>query len=52
MAQSDPTAGTGSQETGILSFAAAARPNSRLWYQLIMSDALDGLLVSMPEGQH
>ena len=42
----------GSQETSILSFAAAARPNSRLWYQLIMSDALDGLVVSMPEGQH
>jgi 2Fe-2S ferredoxin len=37
------------QEASILSFAAATQPNSRLSCQIIMSDALDGLVVSMPE---
>ena len=36
----------------MLSFAAVAQPNSRLACQTKMTQALDGLLVRMPEGQH
>jgi ferredoxin, 2Fe-2S len=42
----------GSQEASMLSFAAAAEPNSRLSCQITMSGELDGLVVRMPEGQH
>ena len=42
----------GSQEASMLSFAALARPNSRLSCQIPVSEALDGLVVRMPEGQH
>jgi len=42
----------GSQEAVMLSFAAVAQPNSRLACQTKMTQALDGLLVRMPEGQH
>ena len=42
----------GSQEASMLSFAAVAQPNSRLSCQISMTDALDGLVVRMPEGQH
>jgi len=42
----------GSQEASMLSFAALAQPNSRLSCQIAVSDALDGLVVRMPEGQH
>jgi 2Fe-2S ferredoxin len=42
----------GSQEASMLSFAALAQPNSRLSCQLTVTDALDGLVVRMPEGQH
>ena len=42
----------GSQEASMLSFAAVAQPNSRLSCQITMTDDLDGLVVSMPEGQH
>ena len=42
----------GSQEASMLSFAAAAEPNSRLSCQIKMSESLDGLVVRMPEGQH
>lgn len=45
-----PTAG--SMEESMLSFAAAAEPNSRLSCQIAMRDELDGLVVRMPEGQH
>ena len=41
-----------SLEASMLSFAAAAEPNSRLACQIKMRDALDGLIVRMPEGQH
>ncbi len=34
------------------SFAATAEPNSRLSCQIKISEALDGLIVRMPEGQH
>ena len=36
----------------MLSFAALARPNSRLSCQIVVTEALDGLVVRMPEGQH
>jgi 2Fe-2S ferredoxin len=42
----------GSQECSMLSFAAVAQPDSRLSCQIRMTDALHGLLVRMPEGQH
>ena len=42
----------GSQEASMLSFAAVAQPNSRLSCQLKMTEALDGLVVRLPEGQH
>src|SRR5271169_6701210 len=42
----------GTQEASMLSFAALAQPNSRLSCQITVSEALDGLVVRMPEGQH
>jgi len=42
----------GAMEASMLSFAAAAEPNSRLSCQITMSEALAGLVVRMPEGQH
>jgi 2Fe-2S ferredoxin len=42
----------GAREEEMLSFAAAAQPNSRLACQISMSETLDGLTVRMPEGQH
>ena len=41
-----------SMEASMLSFAAVTEPNSRLSCQITMTDALDGLVVRMPEGQH
>jgi len=43
---------TGSQEDSMLSFAALAQPNSRLSCQITVTEALDGLVVRLPEGQH
>jgi 2Fe-2S ferredoxin len=46
---------TGSRTTSedeLLNFAAATQENSRLACQIRMVDALDGLQVRMPEGQH
>lgn len=42
----------GSQEASMLSFAAVTQPDSRLSCQVMVSEALDGLIVRMPEGQH
>jgi ferredoxin, 2Fe-2S len=42
----------GSQEASMLSFAAVTQPNSRLSCQITMSEAIAGLIVRMPEGQH
>ena len=42
----------GSQEETMLSFAAAAQPNSRLSCQINMRPDLAGIVVRMPEGQH
>jgi len=43
---------TGSQEASMLSFAALAQADSRLSCQIKVSEALDGLVVRLPEGQH
>ena len=42
----------GSQEASMLSFAALAEANSRLSCQIKVTQALDGLVVRLPEGQH
>jgi ferredoxin, 2Fe-2S len=42
----------GSQEASMLSFAALAEPNSRLSCQIEVTEALEGLVVRLPEGQH
>ena len=42
----------GSQEASMLSFAALAEANSRLSCQIEVTEALDGLIVRLPEGQH
>ena len=39
-------------EVEMLDFAAATKPNSRLSCQIAVTDALDGLVLTMPEGQH
>ncbi len=46
---------TGSRTTmeeDMLNFAAATLPNSRLACQIPITPALDGLVVTMPDGQH
>lgn len=40
------------QEDEMLNFAAELRDSSRLACQIEVTDALDGLEVQMPEGQH
>lgn len=44
--------GRESREEEMLSFAAVTQANSRLACQIKMTEALDGLVVRMPEGQH
>ena len=39
-------------EQSMLSFAAVTQDNSRLSCQIQITEALDGLVVSLPEGQH
>jgi 2Fe-2S ferredoxin len=39
-------------ENSMLGFAAVTQDNSRLSCQITVSEALDGLVVSLPEGQH
>ncbi len=39
-------------EADMLNFADACRDNSRLACQIVITDALDGLVVAMPDGQH
>ena len=45
----DPPSG---QEEEMLNFTAERRETSRLACQVTVTDALDGLTVTMPEGQH
>ena len=40
------------QEDDMLNFAAELRDSSRLACQIMVTDALDGMEVTMPEGQH
>jgi len=40
------------REESMLSFAAVTQDNSRLSCQIAMTSELDGLVVSLPEGQH
>ena len=42
----------GEMEEDMLSFAATTQENSRLACQITVSDELDGIVVTMPEGQH
>ena len=39
-------------EDAMLNFAAELRDSSRLACQITLTEALDGLVVAMPEGQH
>ena len=39
-------------EESMLDFAEGVEPNSRLACQIKVSDALDGLVVTLPESQH
>ncbi|MBK7063346.1 MAG: 2Fe-2S iron-sulfur cluster binding domain-containing protein [Rubrivivax sp.] len=41
-----------SQENEMLNFSAGLQDSSRLACQITMSDALDGIVVTLPEGQH
>jgi 2Fe-2S ferredoxin len=41
-----------SMEEDMLNFAAVTQANSRLACQIPITEALDGLVVHMPEGQH
>lgn len=48
-------AGTGSMtpmERDMLGFAAGTQDNSRLACQIVLTDAHDGLVVGLPQGQH
>ncbi|MFN0164482.1 MAG: 2Fe-2S iron-sulfur cluster-binding protein [Burkholderiales bacterium] len=49
LAQMPPIA---ANEEEMLNFTAERRDNSRLACQIPITDALDGLTVSMPDGQH
>ncbi len=40
------------KEDDMLNFAPELRSNSRLACQIIVTEALDGLVVTMPEAQH
>lgn len=42
----------GEMEEDMLNFAATTKANSRLSCQITITEALEGLVVSMPEGQH
>jgi 2Fe-2S ferredoxin len=42
----------GEMEKSMLSFGASTRANSRLACQIRVTEALDGLVVNLPDGQH
>jgi 2Fe-2S ferredoxin len=48
----DKTGTPTAMEESMLDFAEAVEPNSRLSCQIKVTDALDGLIVRMPESQH
>lgn len=51
-AWTDRTGTRTEMEEDMLNFAAETKPNSRLACQIPITEALDGLVVSMPDGQH
>ncbi len=48
----DKTGQASAMEESMLDFAEEVQPNSRLSCQIRVSDALDGLVVRMPQSQH
>ena len=48
----DKTGERSTMEVSMLDFAEGVRSNSRLACQIKVSEALDGLIVQMPESQH
>ena len=48
----EKTGEASAMEQDMLDFAFDVRPNSRLSCQIKVTDALDGLVVTMPESQH
>lgn len=48
----DATGKPSAMEESMLDFAEEVEPNSRLSCQIRVSDALDGLIVRLPENQH
>ena len=48
----DKTGEPSAMEESMLDFAEEVQPNSRLSCQIRISDALDGLVVRLPENQH
>jgi 2Fe-2S ferredoxin len=48
----DKTGEKSAMEESMLDFAENVEPNSRLSCQIKVSDALDGLVVTLPESQH
>ena len=48
----DRTGEPSAMEESMLDFAEEVQPNSRLSCQIRVSDALDGLVVRLPENQH
>ena len=42
----------GEMEQSMLGFAAVTQDDSRLSCQIVMTDALDGIVVRLPDGQH
>jgi 2Fe-2S ferredoxin len=48
----EKTGGASAMEESMLDFAEEVKPTSRLSCQIKVSDALDGLIVRMPESQH
>ena len=51
-AWTEKTGTKSAMEESMLDFAEGVEPNSRLSCQIKVSDALDGLVVRMPESQH
>ena len=51
-AWSEKTGQQSAMEESMLDFAEAVKPNSRLSCQIKVTEALDGLIVRMPENQH
>jgi len=48
----DKTGAASAMEESMLDFADEVKPESRLSCQIRVTDALDGLVVRMPESQH